>query len=87
MYYCVCVAMPSRVGYQFGMAILSIVIIILSVALALIVTRRCLRSRRQRKLANTQSQTVSSSGINFSALEEEPEVDFYGDGSRKLQIM
>lgn len=74
-------APPSTAGHKVGIAILVIVIIFLVMVIVVIFVRRVSRRRRL-----GQFKQSGEGGVNFSPLEDEPDVRF-GHGDRKLHFM
>lgn len=75
--------LESHVGKDVAIAILIIVLIVVVVAVALFLIRRCVRQRRLGKFRGLP--TGGGSGLNFTTLEEEQDIDYQRSG--KLQIV
>jgi len=69
-------------GHKAGIALLVIVIVATTLVLIIILVRKMNRRRRRQ---GQGSLKASGSGVNFSTLEEEPDIDF-SHGSRRLHI-
>jgi hypothetical protein len=80
--------LQSHSAKNFGVAVLSIIVIGVTIFLLVVAVRHILRRHRQRHFLSTSKapSNGSTSGINFTTLVEEPEMDFQSP-SRKLQFM